>query len=94
MDPYDDRVFTRPNGDDEVDPWVAEGGGLYPVENATHSDAGAATGEEGGEKVSVWTIYIIVGAVSGGILVIGLVAIVVALCWQKDDGSGYKSTSV
>ena len=46
-------------------------------------------------NVSVWTIYIIVGSVAGGVLLVGLVAIVVALCCNRiEENNGYKHTSV
>ena len=44
--------------------------------------------------VSIWTIYIIVGSVSGGVLLIGLITIVVAVCCQKESSGTYKSTNV
>ena len=47
------------------------------------------------EDMSAWTIYIIVGLVAGGVLLVGLVAIVVALCCNRiEDRNGYKHTSV
>lgn len=47
------------------------------------------------EGMSAWTIYIIVGLVAGGVLLVGLVAIVVALCCNRiEDRNGYKHTSV
>lgn len=53
---------------------------------------GTAEKEEG---MSAWTIYIIVGLVAGGVLLVGLVAIVVALCCNRiEDQNGYKHTSV
>jgi len=50
-----------------------------------------AAGEDG---IGVWTLYIIVGAVAGGVLLAGLVAIAIALCCQREEDSQYKSTSV
>ncbi|GAB1600974.1 fibroblast growth factor receptor 1-like [Argonauta hians] len=44
--------------------------------------------------VSIWTIYIIVGSVSGGVLLIGLITIIVAVCCQKENTGTYKSTNV
>lgn len=72
-------------------------------ENNNEGDQGARDGaeekgattkgeEEGG--IGVWTLYIIVGAVAGGVLLAGLVAIAIALCCQREDDSQYKSTSV
>lgn len=46
------------------------------------------------EGIGVWTLYIIVGAVAGGVLLAGLVAIAIALCCQREEESQYKSTSV
>ena len=57
--------------------------------NATAtSEGGTTTG------ISVWTVYIIVGSVAGGILLAGLIAIAIALCCQKEEDAQYKSTSV
>lgn len=56
------------------------------------------TGTEGvGETtgyISLWTIYTIVGAVAGVVLLIGLLAITIAVCCRRDGGSVYKSTPV
>ena len=57
--------------------------------NATGSATSAST-----SGISVWTVYIIVGSVAGGILLAGLVAIAIALCCQKEEDAQYKSTSV
>lgn len=51
-----------------------------------------ASTEEG--EIGVWTLYIIVGSVAGGVLLAGLVAIAIALCCQREEESPYKSTSV
>uniref|UniRef100_A0A0L8HBL1 Syndecan/Neurexin domain-containing protein n=1 Tax=Octopus bimaculoides TaxID=37653 RepID=A0A0L8HBL1_OCTBM len=50
--------------------------------------------EEYPALVSIWTIYIIVGSVSGGVLFIGLITIIVAVCCQKENTGTYKSTNV
>ncbi|XP_059171659.1 roundabout homolog 1-like [Physella acuta] len=44
--------------------------------------------------ISAWTIYTVVGAVGGVILLIGLIAITLTLCCKKEDDGAYKSTSV
>ena len=44
--------------------------------------------------ISLWTIYTIVGAIAGVILLLGLIAITVALCCRKDSNGVYKSTRV
>lgn len=46
------------------------------------------------DGIGVWTLYIIVGAVAGGVLLAGLVAIAIALCCQREEDPQYKSTSV
>jgi len=67
-------------------------------DNNSEGDLGARNGtnvaasEEG--EIGVWTLYIIVGAVAGGVLLAGLVAIAIALCCQREEESQYKSTSV
>lgn len=58
--------------------------------NETHTQ----TKETYPALVSIWTIYIIVGSVSGGVLLIGLITIVVAVCCQKESSGTYKSTNV
>lgn len=45
-------------------------------------------------SISSWTIYTIVGAIGGVILLIGLVAITLTLCCRREENSVYKSTSV
>ena len=45
-------------------------------------------------SISMWTIYTIVGAVAGVILLIGLLAITIAVCCRRDGGPVYKSTPV
>lgn len=45
-------------------------------------------------SISSWTIYTIVGAAGGVILLIGLVGITASFCCKKEDGSIYKSTPV
>jgi hypothetical protein len=57
--------------------------------NETGNGAAATSG-----GISVYTVYIIVGAVAGGILLAGLVAIAIALCCQREEDPQYKSTSV
>ncbi|PVD29566.1 hypothetical protein C0Q70_08820 [Pomacea canaliculata] len=47
-----------------------------------------------GGWISLWTIYTIVGAVGGVILLIGLLAITIAICCRRDGGGSYKSTPV
>jgi hypothetical protein len=62
--------------------------------------AGGAMGEglgavgEGEGLISLWTIYTIVGAVAGVILLIGLLAITIAVCCRRDGAGVYKSTPV
>lgn len=46
------------------------------------------------KDIDVWTIYIIVGSVAGGVLLIGVVAIIVALCCNRYEDEGYKHTNV
>ncbi|CAG5128943.1 unnamed protein product, partial [Candidula unifasciata] len=45
-------------------------------------------------SISSWTIYTIVGAIGGVILLIGLVAITLTICCQKEESNVYKSTPV
>lgn len=64
------------------------------------------TNEDGEEKavadssasspgsINLWTVYIIVGAVAGGILLIGLVTLIVAVACAKREDGPYKSTTV
>ena len=59
---------------------------------ARNATAHTVTGSTSG--ISVWTVYIIVGSIAGGILLAGLVAIAIALCCQKEEEQPYKSTSV
>lgn len=88
--PYDN--FEMGNQDTEDDT------GFKPIDNRgidvaeAHGGSEPETGQEA--EVSVWTIYIIVGSVAGGVLLIGLAAIVVAVCCNRIEESGYKSTSV
>nr|KAG5689046.1 hypothetical protein BaRGS_006442 [Batillaria attramentaria] len=44
--------------------------------------------------ISLWTVYTIVGAVAGVILLIGLLAITIAVCCRRDGDAVYKSTPV
>lgn len=46
------------------------------------------------ELIGKWTIYTIVGAIAGIILLFGLIAITVALCCRRDSNGLYKSTPV
>ncbi|XP_050418727.1 fibroblast growth factor receptor 1 [Patella vulgata] len=63
----------------------------YPVENENQKIGGQMEGED---TISLWTIYTIVGSIAGVILLLGLVAITVALCCRRDSNGVYKSTPV
>lgn len=45
-------------------------------------------------SISSWTIYTIVGAIGGVILLIGLVAITLTICCRREESNVYKSTPV
>lgn len=64
-------------------------------ENGRHANESHSQSKEAYPAlVSIWTIYIIVGSVSGGVLLIGLITIIVAVCCQKETSGTYKSTNV
>lgn len=92
----DDNEFFL-NGNINGDPGNSENPFIndrLPTNNDPFSEfpEGQQQEEEG---MSAWTIYIIVGLVAGGVLLVGLVAIVVALCCNRiEDRNGYKHTSV
>ena len=82
---YDNNIY-EPSETDDNEGDYRHGSG---ARNATAH--GASTSTSG---ISVWTVYIIVGSIAGGILLAGLVAIAIALCCQKEEEQPYKSTSV
>lgn len=94
----DDNEFF-PNGNININGGLGNSENPYikdrlPTNNDPFSEfpEGQQQEEEG---MSAWTIYIIVGLVAGGVLLVGLVAIVVALCCNRiEDRNGYKHTSV
>lgn len=94
----DDNEFF-PNGNININGGLGNSENPYikdrlPTKNDPFSEfpEGQQQEEEG---MSAWTIYIIVGLVAGGVLLVGLVAIVVALCCNRiEDRNGYKHTSV
>ena len=90
---YDnDRSYGQDSG---MDPDAVDHD--YPVGSSEGSHGaknGTAATSATKNSISVWTVYIIVGSVAGGILLAGLVAIAIALCCQKEEDSQYKSTSV
>lgn len=61
--------------------------------SVSKNETGSASADTSG-GINVYTVYIIVGAVAGGILLAGLVAIAIALCCQREEDPQYKSTSV
>ncbi|KAL5007267.1 hypothetical protein ScPMuIL_016073 [Solemya velum] len=87
---YDPKLWDRESVDNVIP-------GIHYDEDEDDDESNVtetSSSEQSEDKISVWTIYIIVGAVAGGILLIGLVSILVAICCQKEDGADYKSTSV
>ena len=89
---FDDRI-DRDNNipfsyDD--DPEAADNGGGQDGEEGDY----AGSIGEGEGWISLWTIYTIVGAIAGVILLIGLLAITIAVCCRRDGGAVYKSTPV
>ncbi|CAL1527976.1 unnamed protein product [Lymnaea stagnalis] len=60
-----------------------------PTGNAKEADTNNYTG-----SISSWTIYTIVGAVGGVVLLIGLIAITLTVCCKRDEAGVYKSTPV
>ena len=72
------------------DPEVTDNGG---ADGGELGDYAGSMGEGEG-WISLWTIYTIVGAIAGVILLIGLLAITIAVCCRRDGGSVYKSTPV
>lgn len=93
---YEPTDSRNPN---DFNPYDREDDNDNMSENFNEGDQGARNGtvktsanhEDG---IGVWTLYIIVGAVAGGVLLAGLVAIAIALCCQREEESQYKSTSV
>ncbi|XP_064613732.1 fibroblast growth factor receptor 4-like [Liolophura sinensis] len=62
-------------------------------DGADKAVADSSAGSPG--SINLWTVYIIVGAVAGGILLIGLVTLIVAVaCARREDGPLNKSTTV
>lgn len=90
ISPYDNDGYDpyEPNETDGTDDHEKYGKNSHSGNATADNVTGSATG------ISVWTVYIIVGSVAGGILLAGLVAIAIALCCQKEEDQQYKSTSV
>lgn len=93
MSPYDNDGYEpnapyEPNDTDLVEDDNKYGEDSHSGNATAHNVTGTTTG------ISVWTVYIIVGSIAGGILLAGLVAIAIALCCQKEEDQQYKSTSV
>ncbi|KAH9488505.1 Contactin-5 [Bulinus truncatus] len=63
------------------------------ITTTTVPKAGSASSSHQG-SISSWTIYTIVGAVGGVVLLIGLIAITLTVCCQRDEAGIYKSTPV
>lgn len=69
----------------------------YPGLETTSEPATARSGQGShviNGTINSWTIYTVVGAVGGVILLIGLIAITLTLCCKKEEDGAYKSTSV
>ncbi|CAG5135095.1 unnamed protein product [Candidula unifasciata] len=65
------------------------------MEDAENTDvAKPAEDEQLKGSISSWTIYTIVGAIGGVVLLIGLLAITLTVCLKKDEGGIYKSSNV
>lgn len=103
-DPYDHGIVPEPfNPTSENDQMVPYGENKMD-ETIDYSDVdftGKTQDRENADQrnsaekdIDVWTIYIIVGSVAGGVLLIGVVAIVVALCCNRYEDDGYKHTNV
>lgn len=102
-DPYDHGIVPEPfNPTSENDQMVPYGEKKMD-ESIDYSDVdftGKTQDRENEDQkksakdIDVWTIYIIVGSVAGGVLLIGVVAIVVALCCNRYEDDGYKHTNV
>lgn len=80
------------NGIDNIDNREIEFYDGKSDENTQLQDKDQQKAEE--KDIDVWTIYIIVGSVAGGVLLIGVVAIVVALCCNRYEEDGYKHANV
>ncbi|XP_005094335.2 fibroblast growth factor receptor 1-A [Aplysia californica] len=71
----------------------------YPAKDKDDDEMDVVTGRSEQDKtpkgtISSWTIYTIVGAVGGVVLLVGLIAITLTLCCKKEEGGVYKSTPV
>lgn len=91
--PYNNGLDPLPPYEpNETDDYVEGDSRQDSDSHSSNSTAHTVTGSTTG--ISVWTVYIIVGSIAGGILLAGLVAIAIALCCQKEEEQQYKSTSV
>uniref|UniRef100_A0A2C9KCH7 Uncharacterized protein n=1 Tax=Biomphalaria glabrata TaxID=6526 RepID=A0A2C9KCH7_BIOGL len=77
-----DELMTSPTSDEDSS----------KMASTIPPKAGHASVHKG--TISSWTIYTIVGAVGGVILLIGLIAITLTVCCQSEEGGIYKSTPV
>ncbi|XP_055873410.1 myosin light chain kinase, smooth muscle-like [Biomphalaria glabrata] len=77
-----DELMTSPTSDEDSS----------KMASTIPPKAGHASVHKG--TISSWTIYTIVGAVGGVILLIGLIAITLTVCCQREEGGIYKSTPV
>lgn len=102
-DPYDQGIVPEPFNPTLENDQIIPYGENNKDETIDYSDVdftGKTQGENTSQKksaekdIDVWTIYIIVGSVAGGVLLIGVVAIVVALCCNRYEDDGYKHTNV
>lgn len=87
--PYEEKGIKKvdSSGNDNIDNSAIEFNNGMPGEKTQQKQS-----ED--KDIDVWTIYIIVGSVAGGVLLIGVVAIVVALCCNRYEDEGYKHTNV
>ncbi|ESP02243.1 hypothetical protein LOTGIDRAFT_238069 [Lottia gigantea] len=73
--------FVPENGEEDFD--------VSQVDNQQRDGESSSS-----DTISLWTIYTIVGSIAGVILLLGLVAITVALCCRREGTGVYKSTPV
>ena len=98
--------FTTPTYNTFTTIWNLDdrlGGNTFPADydddltDNMEGDVGSSLPGSAGKGegwISLWTIYIIVGAIAGVILLIGLLAILIAVCCRREEESSYKSTPV
>lgn len=90
----DSGVVSQSGGFDNMDNIDNKGVDL-PENFDSNANANVGSQKKSENKdIDVWTIYIIVGSVAGGVLLVGVVAIIVALCCNRYEDEGYKHTNV